>query len=82
MDNIFDSQDAMDQAMLNEQLVHLQAKYDRKCAHRRRMLAYHDECPDGDRRKYEIEQKLRVISNEILKVEEEMGMIVDELEAK
>lgn len=54
----------------------LQARYDRKVAQRRRLLAYHDECPDGDRRKYDVEQELKTLGDSIRLIEQQMDLII------
>jgi hypothetical protein len=61
-----------------EELDKMQARYDRKVAQRRRLLAYHDECPDGDRRKYDVEQELKALSATIVSIEQEMDALIKE----
>ena len=57
-------------------LDRMQARYDRKCDQRRRLLNYHDQCPDGDMRKYDAEQELKALSNTIASIERQMDAYI------
>jgi hypothetical protein len=60
----------------DEELDKMQARYDRKVAQRRRLLAYHDGCPDGDRRKYDCEQEMIALGRTIAEIEEQMDAYI------
>jgi hypothetical protein len=59
------------------QLDEGQATYDRLVAYRGRLLRYHDECPDGDPRKAEVELGLRRLGSRINLAERELGHLAD-----
>lgn len=67
---------------LHEELDGLAAAYDRKVAQRRRLLDYYDQCPDGDRRKYDSEQELKFLSARILVLENKMSIIADQIDER
>lgn len=65
---------------LEDEIDALQGQYDRKVAHRRRVLVYYDAAPDGDPRKREADQQLQAIGKEIREIEEKLDRKVQELD--
>jgi hypothetical protein len=70
----------MDDPLQPTTLEEAQAQYDRLVAYRGRLLRYHDDCPDGDPRKAEVELGLRRLGSRIDIAERELGRLADAAE--
>jgi hypothetical protein len=65
---------------MNKSIDELQATYDRLNQHRRRVLKYYDESPDGDPRKYDAEIQLDRLGRRIYQIEQEIDKRLDDEE--
>jgi hypothetical protein len=68
---------SQESATTTDQLWKLQGRYDRLTAHQARLIRYHDECQDGDRRKTDAEHQLADLDRRVAEVEAEFDRALD-----